>query len=91
MKNALGTRIPEEHIQRRSYEIWETDGCQQGRDEEYWLRALAELEEELERSWQAALAPDATTDVVMPHFPVSQIPTRSESGRIDPNTFREAA
>ena len=32
-----------DEIARRAYEIYEADGCQPGRDVEYWLRAEAEL------------------------------------------------
>jgi hypothetical protein len=28
-----------ECIKKKAYELWEKDGCPQGRDEEYWLMA----------------------------------------------------
>jgi hypothetical protein len=91
MTIAPRSRIPEEVIRSRSYAIWESEGRQPGRAEEFWLRALAELEEELDRYWRAALSPDAATNLVMPRPAISEPPTRREAGRIDINAFREAA
>ena len=91
MKIAAATSFPEEIIRRRSYAIWESEGRLEGHAEEYWLRALAQLQAELERSWRAALEPEAKTDVVMPHPAISQRPTRRESDRLDPATHRKAA
>lgn len=33
----------EERIRQRAYELFEQEGRQEGRDEEYWLRAEAEI------------------------------------------------
>lgn len=33
----------EERIRQRAYELYEQEGRQEGRDEEYWLRAEAEV------------------------------------------------
>lgn len=33
----------DERIRQRAYELWEREGRQPGRDEEYWQRAEAEL------------------------------------------------
>jgi len=33
----------EEQIRQRAYELYEQEGYQEGRDEEYWLRAEAEV------------------------------------------------
>lgn len=33
----------EERIRQRAYELYEQEGCQEGRDQEYWLRAEAEI------------------------------------------------
>lgn len=90
MKTLSCSVISEELIRRRSYAIWESEGRLEGRSEEYWLRALAELREEMERSWQAALSPEAPTDIVMPHPAISQPPKRHVSGRINPG-HRQAA
>jgi Protein of unknown function (DUF2934) len=37
------TEPDEESIRRLAYEIWEREGRQPGRDEEYWLRARKQL------------------------------------------------
>ena len=36
-----------EQIQQRAYDLWEKAGHLQGRDEEYWLQAEAELRAEI--------------------------------------------
>ncbi len=33
----------EEQIRQRAYELYEQEGRQEGRDQEYWLRAEAEI------------------------------------------------
>lgn len=86
------TLISEEQIRERSYTIWEADGRRDGRDDEYWMRARAELEAELTAlACRVAEAPVETTDLVMPHIPISKTPFRREAERIDPNALREAA
>lgn len=37
------TPRPEDEIRQRAYEIYEEEGRQEGRDQEYWLRAEAEV------------------------------------------------
>lgn len=83
--------ISEDQVRERSYAIWEAEGRQEGRSEEYWLRALAELQEELERSWLVALDERENTELVMPRLPISCRPYRHEAGRLDANMLREAA
>ena len=34
-------------IRRRAYEIWESEGCPEGRDHIHWIRAEAEFREKL--------------------------------------------
>lgn len=83
--------IPEEQIRARSYCIWEADGRRDGCAEEYWLRALAELQEELERSWLVAMEERENMELVMPRLPISKPPYRHEAGRLDASKLREAA
>ena len=83
--------ITEEEIRHRSYCIWEADGRQSGRCEQYWAQAKAELEDELERSCEMALAEEENMDLVMPRPPISKPPYRHEAARIDPDWFSEAA
>ena len=40
-------RVPGIEIVRRAYKIWEDSGRPEGKDQEYYLRAERELEEEL--------------------------------------------
>ncbi len=83
--------IPEEQVRIRSYTIWEAEGRKDGHSEEYWLRALAELEAELERSWLVAIEEREITEFVMPHLPISARPYRHEAGRLDATKLCEAA
>lgn len=41
--------IEENRIRERAHEIWEREGRPEGKRDEHWLRARAELEQELER------------------------------------------
>ena len=72
----------EEEIRNRSYLIWEREGCQDGKSQEYWLRAKTELEAELEANWQAASMEGETTDFVLPVLPISTPPSKSVSVRL---------
>lgn len=47
----------EEQIRTRAYYLWEADGCPQGRDWEYWMRAKTELERQPEAPAVQATAP----------------------------------
>ena len=84
-------QITDEQIRQRSYCIWEAEGRQHGRCQEYWMRAKAELQMELLRSCEVALAEEIKTDLVMPRPSISTPPYRHEAARIDPDWFREAA
>ncbi len=83
--------IPEDQIRARSYALWESEGRQDGHCEEYWRRAQAELQEELERSWLVALEERENMELVMPRLPISKAPYRHEAGRLDADMLREAA
>jgi Protein of unknown function (DUF2934) len=37
------TQIGTDEIAKRAYEIWQAEGCPQGRDVDHWLQAEAEL------------------------------------------------
>lgn len=42
----MPTPIPtDDEIRRRAYHLWEINGCQDGRDLDYWLQAALELED----------------------------------------------
>lgn len=73
----------EEEIRTRSYMIWEREGCLHGKSEEYWQRAKAELEAELESTWQAASMEGETTAFVLPVLPISTPPAKSISVRLN--------
>jgi hypothetical protein len=83
--------IPENQVRARAYAIWECDGRLDGRSNEYWLRALCELQSELERSWLVALEERENMELVMPRLPISEPPRRTQAGRINPDRLREAA
>jgi hypothetical protein len=83
--------LPEEHVRARAYAIWEADGRQHGRSDEYWLRALEELQFEMERAWLMALEARENSEFVMPRLPISARPSRHEAGRLNADALREAA
>ena len=87
----LDQLIPEEKIRARSHAIWVAEGCKDGRSEEYWFRAVSELETELMWTWIEALEEREATDLVMPKLPISQPVYRHEADRIDLDALREAA
>ena len=60
-----------ELIQVRSYQLWERDGRQEGRSDEYWLRA----EREIEAECRAAIDGEKT-DLVLPLPRISRRPVR---------------
>ena len=76
----------DEEIQIRSYLLWEREGRQDGKSEEYWLRAKTELEAEMEATWHAASIEASmegeTTTFVLPVLPISTPPSRSVSEKI---------
>jgi hypothetical protein len=80
----------EEQIQTRSYLIWEREGRQDGKSEEYWLRAKAEMEAELEAKWHAASMAASmegeTTSFVLPVLPISTPPSKSVSTKLSQDT-----
>lgn len=65
----------EEYISVRSYAIWEREGRELGRSEEYWDRARQEIEEEIRAAIEGV-----STRIVLPHLPVSQRPIRYDAG-----------
>ena len=77
----------EEQIRNRAYLLWEREGCQNGKAEEYWQRAKAELEAEMEAKWHAASIEASmegeTTSFVLPVLPISTPPSRSVADKIE--------
>ena len=78
MNFRVQTSHTEDEIRVCSYLIWEREGCPEGKSEEHWLRAIAELEAEFEAECTASLAGKSTTFVV-PLLLVSSLPTRVDS------------
>lgn len=72
----------EDEIRTRSYLLWEREGCQAGKSHEYWLRAKAELEAELEANWTAASMEGETTAFVLPVLPIATPPVKTVSGKL---------
>jgi Protein of unknown function (DUF2934) len=72
--------VLEQAIRQRSYEIWQREGCPEGKAVEHWLQAGAELEAEQ----RAASFPWGGTDcraIVVPRLPISPPPRRVTSRR----------
>jgi hypothetical protein len=74
--------IPEEQIKSRSFALWNTAGRPDGRSEEFWFRAVAELENELEHSWLVALEERENLELAMPKLPISKPLQRCEAGKL---------
>jgi hypothetical protein len=73
--------VSEDAIRQRSYEIWQREGCQDGKAVEYWFRAKAELAAEN----RAALFPWGGGDcreIVVPRVPISPPPKKTTSRRV---------
>ena len=66
-------------VRRRSYLIWEREGCPDGKAIDHWVRARAELEAE---SHGAPLALAFSLHSVAPRPPISVLPQRIVAGRI---------
>lgn len=80
-----------EQIRARSYSIWDSEGRLEGHTEEYWFRAIAELESELENAWMMVLKEEPDADLVMPLPTISEAPQRHEAGKIDPDRVLDNA
>jgi hypothetical protein len=71
-------KIRSELIRKRSYEIWQREGCPNGCDLAHWLRAEAELEAESQR----IDVPYANRGYVWPRPPISRPPRKSVSRHV---------
>lgn len=80
-----------EQIKARSYALWDNEGRLDGHAEEYWFRAIDELEDELEHAWLMVLEEKENAELVMPLPPISEPPHRYEAGKIDPDLIYKAA
>ncbi|MGA7673806.1 MAG: DUF2934 domain-containing protein [Rhizomicrobium sp.] len=76
MPHEQQTNSSEEKIRVRSYLIWEREGRPEGKADEHWLRAKAELEAEFEAEWRAAALDGESTAFVLPLLPISSPPSR---------------
>ena len=83
MTNDQNPAPSEEEIRTRSYLLWEREGCQEGKSQEYWLRAKQELEAELEANWHAASMEGETTAFVLPVLPISTPPSKTMATKLD--------
>jgi hypothetical protein len=76
------TRISDDLIRQRSYEIWLRDGCPHGLAVQHWFEAKAELEAELYASLLTSPGFDCRA-IVLPRPRISRQPRRSLSNRIE--------
>ena len=75
-----------EMIRLRSYSIWEREGRQEGKGEEYWLSAEMEIDAEC----RAVIAGE-NTHMVLPLPRISRRPIRHSSFEADDRSHSEAA
>lgn len=66
-----------EQIQQRAYDLWEKAGHLQGRDEEYWLQAEAELRAEIRTQGNGPAQSRTATRQPAPARPISAEAARS--------------
>ena len=66
--------ISEDEIRLRSYLIWQREGCPEGRSLDHWLRAKAELDEEVRTIF---FRRDRLQSRVAPRLPISVPPKKS--------------
>jgi hypothetical protein len=50
----MAMHIDEDEIRRRAYRLWEAEGRPEGRWDEHWRRARAEIEREFRRATEQA-------------------------------------
>lgn len=74
--------IPQEQIRARSYTLWNNAGRPEGRAEEFWFRAVAELECEWDRAFLMALEERENHELAMPKPQISKPAHRCEAGRL---------
>jgi hypothetical protein len=84
MTPILQPDLSENDIRQRSYLLWEHEGRPDGHSADYWHRARAELEAEMEKMCRAAALAGETARFVLPKPPISTPPRRAESRKIDP-------
>jgi Protein of unknown function (DUF2934) len=88
MNGKIRTTLTEEQIRLASYLLWEREGRLEGHAQEYWLRAKADLEAQIERMCQAASLAGEEAQFVLPRLPISTPPSRRVATRI---THKRAA
>lgn len=89
--------VSEEAIRQRSYEMWEREGCPDGKAEEHWFRARVELEaEQPKREYRTAAYHmvlyrfDEKLRTVLPRPRISVPPQKYMANRV-PREDRSAA
>ena len=73
-------KLSDADIRLRSYLIWEREGRQEDRAQDYWFRARVELENEIAAKMTSFDAKFANT--VLPRLPISALPVRRVSAKI---------
>jgi Protein of unknown function (DUF2934) len=63
----------EDRIRKRAYEIWEREGCPNGRDQEHWHQASREIENEQSGNWTG------TDDLVGGSIAAARLPRALEA------------
>jgi hypothetical protein len=79
----LQPNLSEHDIRQRSYLLWESEGRPDGRSTDYWHRARAELEAEIEKMCRAAALAGETAGFALPKLPILLPPKRTEARKID--------
>jgi len=72
--------VTEDEIRELAYQLWQEDGCPEGRAEEHWAKARALLSRSERKSEQE---PGASIDEqIEDSFPASDAPSYNAGGRV---------
>jgi hypothetical protein len=78
-QGARAAKVSEDAVRKRSYEIWQREGCPDGLADQHWFRAIAELEGEFAAE-NSSIAGSRIHDV-RPRPHVTHPPQKLAAGR----------
>lgn len=81
---ASNTQTNVDRIRQRAFELWQEDGCPEGRDLDYWLRAESELAREGTADFESPPGghrPEHGPDPLAPDVTPADEPSPERTGR----------
>jgi hypothetical protein len=80
--------VTNDQIAQRAFEIWEREGRPQGRDQDHWYQAEAELRKDTVRAAEAPIVPSPAPKVLQPskkpapkNSAIAPIPAKKAKGQ----------